>query len=43
MIGPTVIAARELGRVALLGRDDQRPTVGALVMNDANRAVDVAN
>jgi hypothetical protein len=43
MIGPAVIAARKLGRVALLGRDHERPAMGALVVNNANRAVDITN
>src|SRR5262249_40400368 len=40
---PAEIAARELGRVALLGRDHKRPPMAALVVTDANRAIHVPN
>ena len=43
MIGPTVIAAGELARVALVGRHHQSAAMGALVVDHMHRPLRIAH
>src|SRR5215831_14742542 len=42
-IGPAVVAAGEFGGIAAPGRDHERAAMGALIVDDADRASGIVN
>ena|SRR5215468_8453738 len=43
VIGPAVVAAGEFGGIAAPGRDHERAAMGALIVDDADRASGIVN